>query len=526
MSSERMHGSDAGDGIPGRGAGGAGGGGGAEGEDGPERLDAPDRLLGSRLLGRNTVLNLVGQGLPLLVALVAIPLLIPRIGTERFGLLVIAWILLGYFSLFDMGLGRSLTQLAADRLGRGRGGEVRPLARTGLRLMAAIGALAGGALFLAAPLVSHRLLELPPELRDETLTALRLLALAVPFVVVTAGLRGLLEAVQRFGWVNAVRIPQGTLTYLAPLLVLPLSRTLPALVGALIAVRILAWGAHAVLVARAFPREEGDAAPPSPRGHARELLRIGGWITVSNVVGPLMVYLDRFLIGAVLGAAAVAYYATPFEVVSRLWIIPGAITAVFFPAFATGFRSDPGRAAELFRTSGRIVLACVFPMALILMAFAPEALALWVGEEFAGPGAPVARWLLLGILINAVAQVPFAFLQGVGRPDITAKVHLIEAPLYFVGLWWLVGAYGITGAAVAWTLRVLLDAALLFWLSGRVLPATRPGSRGLMLWTLAGLAGLGATVLPVDGLLYRGAFVAVAVGLGAWAGWRGVVRGR
>lgn len=489
----------------------------------PDRRD-PSRLLAGRLLGRNTGLNLVGQGLPLVVAVVAIPILIPGIGTERFGLLVIAWILLGYFSMFDLGLGRSLTQVTADRLGRGRQDEVPGLIRTGLRMMGALGVVGGGLLFLAAPFVAHRLLGLSAELGAETVRAIRLLALAVPFVVLTAGLRGLLESVQRFGSINAIRIPQGILTYLAPLAVLPWSRALPALVGALVGVRVAAWAAHAVLVRRAFP--EAATARAGEGGHAAELLRVGGWITVSNVVGPLMVYLDRFLIGAVLGATAVAYYATPFEVVSRLWVVPGAIAAVYFPAFATSFRADPERAAALFATAGRITLAVVFPFAFVLMAFAPEGLALWVGEEFAGPGAPVARWLLVGVVVNAVAQVPFAFLQGIGRPDVTARLHLLEAPLYLALLWWLLGAYGITGAAVAWTVRVVLDAALLFWLSGKLLPGTRHGARSLGLYVTGGVLVLGLSAVPVGAAAGRAVLVAglaLASGGAAFLAWR---RGR
>ena len=53
------------------------------------------------------------------------------------------------------------------------------------------------------------------------------------------------------------------------------------------------------------------------RKEGSRLLRFGGWMTVSNIVGPLMVTLDRFLIGALISVSAVAYYATPYEVVSQ-----------------------------------------------------------------------------------------------------------------------------------------------------------------------------------------------------------------
>ncbi|NIP58768.1 MAG: flippase, partial [Gemmatimonadetes bacterium] len=66
----------------------------------------------------------------------------------------------------------------------------------------------------------------------------------------------------------------------------------------------------------------------------------------------------------------------------------------------------------------------------------------------------VARWLAAGVFLNGVAQVPFALVQGVGRPDLSARFHLLEAPFYFLVLWIGLRWWGIIGAAVAWSLRM------------------------------------------------------------------------
>src|SRR6266567_2771444 len=92
-------------------------------------------LTGGRLLARNTVWNLLGNGTPMLVAVACIPILIRGLGTERFGILTLAWALIGYASLFDLGLGRALTQLVAKKLGAGEEKEIPALAWTSLLLM-------------------------------------------------------------------------------------------------------------------------------------------------------------------------------------------------------------------------------------------------------------------------------------------------------------------------------------------------------------------------------------------------------
>ena len=77
-------------------------------------------LVRGHLLARNVVWNLLGTVAPLLVAVPAVPRLINGMGTDRFGVLTLAWVVIGYFSLFDFGFGRALTKLVAEKLGAGR----------------------------------------------------------------------------------------------------------------------------------------------------------------------------------------------------------------------------------------------------------------------------------------------------------------------------------------------------------------------------------------------------------------------
>src|SRR5437588_8528932 len=92
-------------------------------------------------LAVNVLWNLIGQTAPLAVAVVAIPLLVRGLGTERFGILALAWSVMGYFSLFDFGLGRALTQLVAQELGRKNNRDIHNLVWTALGLMLLFGAL-------------------------------------------------------------------------------------------------------------------------------------------------------------------------------------------------------------------------------------------------------------------------------------------------------------------------------------------------------------------------------------------------
>ena len=423
-------------------------------------------LSGSHLIG-NIAWNLFGTAAPLLVAIFAIPILIEDLGIARFGVLTIAWMVVGYFSFFDLGLGRALTKLVAEKLGQRQSDDSPLLIWTAISMMAVLGLL--GAIVVAAlsPWLVSNVLKIPVELQLETLKVFYLLALSIPIVIITTGLRGVLEAHQRFGLVNAVRIPLGILTFLGPVVVLPFSKNLVAVVGMLVFVRLASLIAYAVLCLYVEPALRRSVS--FDRGMVRPLINFGGWMTVSNIVGPFMVYMDRFLIGAVISLSAVTYYATPFEIITRLFIIPSAIIGVLFPAFSTLLAQDRSLVPRLYKRAVNYISILLFPVIIIIFTFAHEFLTFWLGSEFAKNSSLLLQILSIGVLINSLTYVPFGLIQSAGRPDLTAKLHLVELPFYLLILWWSLDVYGVTGAAFAWALRIFIDAVLSFIIANRFL---------------------------------------------------------
>src|SRR5882762_475885 len=177
-------------------------------------------LTSGPLLARNTLWNLVGNGAPIIVAIFCIPILIRELGVDRFGVLSLILALIGYASVFDLGLGRALTQLVASRLGTGEDREVPGLVWTSLLLMLLLGLVGTIVVILVSPWIVHRVLRLPSSLQTESLYSFYLLGLSLPCVISTAALRGLLEARQRFDIANALRVPLGAFSFVGPLLVL------------------------------------------------------------------------------------------------------------------------------------------------------------------------------------------------------------------------------------------------------------------------------------------------------------------
>jgi len=286
---------------------------------------------------------------------------------------------------------------------------------------------------------------------------------------------------------------------LAPLLILSFSQSLFLVTAVLVIGRLVGCGVHLAVCLRVMPALRSEFSPKYEA--IKPLFHFGAWMTVTNVVGPLMVYLDRFIIGAVLSMAAVAYYATPYEMVTKLSIFPGAIVGVLFPAFAATYAGNHDRMVQVFTRGTKYIALMLFPVVLVITAFAHEGLQWWLGNEFARHSTLVLQWLAIGVFINSLALVFITLIQGIGRPDVSAKLHFLELLIYLPILWWAIHNYGILGAAIAWTGRVALDGILLFWLSSRFLSE----KAGFKRMTVGILVALGGFIVPlsVDASIYR-----------------------
>lgn len=465
----------------------------------PRLYDAANET--TRRMARHTIWNLIGMTLPMVIAVFAIPALDRGLGRERFGALGLVWMLVGYFNLFDMGLGRALTKLMAERIARHEDEEMPGLFWTSIWLMLALGIVAGVVLYALAPAFAYCWLKIDPGFQREAMQAFRVTAFGMPIVVATVGLVGVLEACHRFGLLNIIRVPMGSLTFLVPLLVLPFSKSLVPVAAVLIGGKMVECVVYFGACLRAIPSLRHSLA-----WQAREigpLFTFGGWMTVSNTIVPVLTHIDRFLIGAVQSMTAVTFFMVPAEVIVKLLIVPRAWVSVLFPNMVASF-SGKGLAPVVHLDRGFKFLGLVmFLPALVLVAFAPEGLGVWLGDDYVVNSTLVVRLLTIGVFLHGLARVPWFQVQAAGRPKLAACLHAVELPLHLAVAIPLIRQYGIRGAAIAWLLRVAYDLVVLTVMAVRVTPGASVRSlTGSMFSTILAL-GMYAAVAVLPGFGVR-----------------------
>ncbi|MFQ6673574.1 MAG: flippase, partial [Fidelibacterota bacterium] len=402
-----------------------------------------------RVLAKNALLNLVGMILPILVGIGAIPFAIKGLGKEGFGILSIAWIVLGYFALLDFGLGRATTKFVAEIAGGNNTDDLPAIVWTSVILSVALGLVGTAILFGVTPYLVNSLLKIPPSYIHQASTSFYLAAGSLPFILLSSSSRGVLAAAQRFDLVNLVLVPASILSYLFPALSLPFKLTLQSVILLIVLVRIGASFMYLVLSLRVFPILRRK--PLFKSLALRKLLSYGGWITITGVISPVLVYMDRFFIGSILSITAVAFYAAPYDAIHRLRFLPIAVMKTFFPEFSRLSRGAKGDRVEfLVGRATKYLLLPTGTIALVLYYYASDILQLWLGPEFADKATILFKMFALGIVLNSLAYIPFVLLQAVGRPDLPAKFHMVEFPVYVALLWYLTQHFGLTGAASAW----------------------------------------------------------------------------
>lgn len=409
----------------------------------------------------NFVFNTIGSALPVAVAFVTTPIYVHMIGPTRYGVLSIIFILLGYFGFLDFGLSRASAN-ALSKLGPA-GGQVERhrIILTSFYLNLGLGTFGSIVLILIGRWLLERFFHLASNYAVEFNAAFPCVVLMLPLALIAGVGIGAIESRERFLASNVVQTIGNVSGQLFPVIcALLFGPSLTVVIPAALAARLLAVVAIAVYVVRA---ERIRSFCIFDRTRGRALFHYGAWVSVTNVIGPLLDSLAQLMTGSILGLAAVTYYAVPMNLALRSQIVAAALARTLFPRMS---RLDATSAASLAQHA-TVALAygfgCLCAPAILL---ADPFLHVWMGAAFAEQSSAVTELLMVGAWFNGIAFIPFNLLQGQRRPDLGAKAHAAEILPYIGILWGLTHAFGLFGAALAWTMRTTVDALVVYLLAG------------------------------------------------------------
>lgn len=404
---------------------------------------------------RDTMLNVVGAVVPILVMLITVPLYLDLLGEARYGILSLVWLALGYFSFMELGLGKATAnQIArnADATGHERGA----IFWTALSVNLAMGVVAAGVIGLTGWALLAGSDVVPGGIRPEIQTAFPWLVATFPLVLVSSVLVGALEGRKRFLELNALQIVGSTAFQVLPLV---MARLLHGGLDVVLPTAVLVRAGMNVLFLACCWRVLPLVGRPRPsRAYVRPLFTFGAWVAVSNVANTLIVSVERFVLLFVSGAVAVTRYTLPAQIARKLQILPNALMRAVFPAMSAV--DAPG--SRLLAEAILVRLAEVMSVAVIgtMLVLAPF-MAIWVGPDIAAVSSPVGEIILVGIWFAAIGHVPYFLLQAQGRPGVVARFQVAVLAAYVPAVWLAAVYGGLRGVAVVFSLKCVAQLAYL-----------------------------------------------------------------
>lgn len=419
--------------------------------------------MSTKYLFKNLTYNITGYILPITAGLISTPILLDKLGGEKFGVLSIIWMIASYFTLFDFGFGRALAQQVAEKIHNSTHATISKLFQDA-HLFMFILSIFGTFLFilLSYPL-TYYWLHTSKQLQSDIFYSFIITSLSIPLMILSNGMNGFLMGLNNFFSLNIIKTSLLTINLISSVfLVLFFSKNnhilsyicLTSGLIRLTALLIQFQYCRAVFPLSWHPITYTTWKPP------KELTLLGGWISISNITSPIMDYFDRIFISHIINPMAVSIYVIPFEIINKLLIISHSIASPLSTAFANPQLSLKSLKENIIASIAIIVI--VFSIITIIsVKFYPVFFQWWLGNNYQKEMVEIAFTLTAGVFFNSLGIIPFVYIQSIGHAKLTAKIHLAELPIYLLTLLTLIINFGVLGSAFAWALRTFIDAVLL-----------------------------------------------------------------
>ena len=411
---------------------------------------------------KGSLWTIIGQVLPLAASLFATHFVIKILGSEAYGVLILVGLIPSYFNFADFGMGLASTKFASEAYARGsRDGEGKVI-RTAA-LIAFLTSLPIAAVIFVFSFSIAAWLNVPEHLQPET-------SLALKFATVTIVLNSL-SGIFNTPQLSRLRMDLNTfvtsgfriLGIITAPIVLYLGCGIAGAVFVIMIANFLTLICHLFVSGKLLNELFGLSVD---RDIIKPLLKFGGALAISGIAIILLINLEKLVLARVSSVEVLAYYSVAFTFASMATMFSGSMTQSLLPAFSQLLRPEKRHELnKLFSRSLRINIIGLIPTIMFLFVVAKPFFTIWAGENFGRESSIPFYILLFGLSFNVIAYIPYIVLLAAGRTDILAKLSWIELFPYILLIAVLTNKFGAVGAAAAWSLRVIIEAGILIWLS-------------------------------------------------------------
>lgn len=409
-------------------------------------VDAPASEVSSGRMLRNTLVNGLANASSALVTIALTPFLLHRLGTEQYGVWLLALSLTfssGYLALADLGLSQAGVKFIAEARATGANETINEIASTMAMVFTVVGAITGVVLTLLAPL-AVRVFGVTDQLTDAAQIVFVLIALGLILDLPSAALLAVIEGAQQYTYLRAIDVGARLAWAAGVIVAVALGHGVVALAVISLLLTVCKTAGAFVVAHRVQP---GLMVRPqlANRKTLRRTFTYGSGLTLLRLLSVVYAQMDRAIIGIALAVAAVASYEVAFRIESVATLVLVTASSTVIPATAySAARGDPSKQRELYLRGTTYTIALVVPIVLSAMIYAHLLIGAWVGDGYADMTGP-ARLFLICPIFWGFQQVGVAMFLGLGLVRRVLLLQALSVLLNLVASLVLVRSLGISG---------------------------------------------------------------------------------
>ena len=423
-------------------------------------------------------MNTSGQIVPLFVAFFTIPYVVSHLGMEFFGVLTIVWVIVGYFTIFDCGLGTATTKYISESLGKEDRLNIGRVYWTSVLFISCLGIIGVCLFCYFVPALVARFFIVSPKLLPEVLTVYIIASPLILFLLVKSVLIGAVQAYQRFDIINIITISNIVCSQLAPVWVLSRGGSLKEIIIWLLIVEFiftLIWLVTSLIIIpeRKF---QGFLAFDA----FKKFAFFGFWLLIQRVMNWIQLNIHTVIIGTLISVSVIGYYTIPYSLVCKIGLIGAGFNPVIFPAASFFDKINQEKTKRLFYLSLKYTTLLYGLGCLLLFVFAKEILVLWMGSDFI-KSIFVTRILAVSMFLGGISWILSIFIQ-INNPRFLSFFSIITTPCYLFMLWFLTKKFSFNGCGYAFLILCIIGVvtySVYFIKKGYIV---RPFKINLKLW--------------------------------------------
>lgn len=394
--------------------------------------------------------------MPAITAVIAIPVLIAALGYELFAIVSLVISLTIFFFVYDFGVGRAMIFFIPQPE---HDSEIKAGELLGSALFAALvlGGLATLLTYVIAPYIVQQWLEMRSEIATKTACAFQIAALGILPSVIANTLKGMLEGRLGFRESNLCKIFSGATIFLAPLLVIAYgSKDLIHISAAIVVSRYLALMLYIFYAVRLV----NPTAIRLKSATFRIICNYGAWAALSGFIATMFVYGDRFIVARYLSPVELSVYIASQDILIRYLLIPWSIAVILMPVFSANTLPSV-EITRLYRQQQKHIGMLSLGVLMLVISIAVIAPPFLVRFDLPLVARNVVIVQVIGVFFCAISQLPLVYLYARGKPRLITMIYGVEAIIYLMFAPFIFSHYGISGACIVWTGRLVLEYLLL-----------------------------------------------------------------